>query len=165
MNNTIGLRTNDTNTTSNNTKTNRVPTSELGKDDFLKLLLLQMQNQDPMSPMDDKDSIAQMAQFSALEQMTNMNTLMQYSLINQESSMLFSYSQLIGKEVEYVVESKDDTAEGEEGKVVEEKSVVKSVSFKGNEAIFELENGKQISISQIFKIADTSKDLQPEPII
>lgn len=48
--------------------------SILGKDDFLKLLVTQMQYQDPLSPTDDTQSIAQMAQFSSLEQMENMNT-------------------------------------------------------------------------------------------
>src|SRR6476469_5100338 len=44
----------------------------LGKDDFLKLLVTQLQHQDPMNPMDDKDFMGQMAQFSTLEQITNM---------------------------------------------------------------------------------------------
>ena len=52
----------------------REPQQDMGKDEFLKLLITQLQNQDPTSPMEDKQFIAQMAQFSALEQMTNMST-------------------------------------------------------------------------------------------
>lgn len=46
----------------------RVPVRSLTQDDFLKLLTTQMSSQDPMNPMKDADFIAQMAQFSALEQ-------------------------------------------------------------------------------------------------
>lgn len=51
----------------------RNPSDQLGKDDFLLLLTTQLNNQDPMSPMEDMEFIGQMSQFSSLEQMLNMN--------------------------------------------------------------------------------------------
>lgn len=68
--------------------------STLGKDQFLKILITQLQNQDPMQPMEDKEFIAQMAQFSSVEQLMNIST--QLTALNQS---LGSVSGLIGKDI------------------------------------------------------------------
>jgi flagellar basal-body rod modification protein FlgD len=56
------------------TATPTAASSGLGKDTFMKLLVAQMRQQNPMEPTDDKEMIAQMTQFSMLEQITNMAT-------------------------------------------------------------------------------------------
>src|SRR4051794_22528118 len=71
----------------------------LGKDDFLKLMVAQMKNQDPMNPADDKDNIAQMAQFSSLEQITNLATATQ-DLANRMS--MTQNVGLLGHNVSYL---------------------------------------------------------------
>ncbi len=75
----------------------RVPKQELGKDDFLQLLIAQLTHQDPTSPMEDTQFIGQMAQFSSLEQMTNMN-----KNFTEVSEMLSGSSAVnaVGKKVE-----------------------------------------------------------------
>jgi flagellar basal-body rod modification protein FlgD len=70
----------DTTVSTTTTETLTNPESLLGKDDFLKLLTVQLQNQDPMSPLENNELVAQLAQFSSLEQMANMNQSLQDSL-------------------------------------------------------------------------------------
>jgi len=80
-----------------------LPNQSLGKDDFLKILLTQLAHQDPTAPMQDKEFIAQMAQFSSLEQMTNMAadfSRMARMLRNTEASGA------LGKAVEIQLEDK-----------------------------------------------------------
>lgn len=61
---------------------------ELGKNEFLTMLVAQMQNQDPMEPMDNAEMTAQLAQFSALEQMENLNS--QFEGFQQSSTAAMS---------------------------------------------------------------------------
>ncbi|MCL2809751.1 MAG: flagellar hook assembly protein FlgD [Treponema sp.] len=77
----------------------RQPQQSLGKDDFLKILITQLSYQDPTAPMDDKQFIAQMAQFSTLEQMTSMA-----SDFSKLTSMLMGNeaSTALGKNVEII---------------------------------------------------------------
>lgn len=56
--------------------------NDLDKDAFLRLLVTQLQNQDPLSPMEDREFIAQMAQFSSLEQMQNLNKTLETGQAN-----------------------------------------------------------------------------------
>jgi flagellar basal-body rod modification protein FlgD len=73
--------------------------SILGKDDFLKLLVGQMQNQDPLNPTDSAEYMGQMTQFSILEQITNLGQTMSASASNEYDQNAIG---LIGKEVSYL---------------------------------------------------------------
>jgi flagellar basal-body rod modification protein FlgD len=81
----------------------RIPMQTLGQEDFLKLLVTQMTSQDPMNPQKDTDFIAQMAQFSSLEQAKGLSEKMS----SMEASQQFTQAAaLLGKTV------KLQTAEG-----------------------------------------------------
>lgn len=56
-----------------NKQTDNTRKNDLDKDAFLRLLTTQLANQDPLNPMEDREFIAQLAQFSSLEQMQNLN--------------------------------------------------------------------------------------------
>ena len=70
----------------------------LGKDDFLKLLVGQLKNQDPLNPTSDTDFIGQMAQFSQLEQTTNMAAANEKLIAEQRGARAVA---LIGRTVTY----------------------------------------------------------------
>ncbi|HMJ01464.1 MAG TPA: flagellar hook capping FlgD N-terminal domain-containing protein [Conexibacter sp.] len=92
------------------TSPNTIPTGDprradhglLGKDDFLKLLIGQLQHQDPMNPGDPSEQMGQMTQFSILEQIANLAQSQQASAANDYDAQAIS---LIGKTVTY---TKDD---------------------------------------------------------
>lgn len=73
--------------------------NKMGKDGFLKLLSHQLANQDPMKPMDQKQFAADLAQFSQLEQMTNMNTKLDNLGSNAPSETKFYGASFLGKEI------------------------------------------------------------------
>ena len=85
--------------------------SDLGKEAFLKLLVTQMQYQDPLDPQDNAEYIAQLAQFSSLEQMTNLNdTLDKVNTLvgNMDTSLLVGQtSNFIGKDIEWLNDKKE----------------------------------------------------------
>lgn len=80
-----------------NKATTTTASKDLGKDQFLKILITQLRNQDPMQPMEDKEFIAQMAQFSSVEQLVNISS--QLKTLNQS---LGSISSMIGMEVSWI---------------------------------------------------------------
>ena len=99
-------RTVNTVATPDNTSVSTKGTSTLGKDAFLNLLVAQMKYQDPLNPTSDTEWIAQMATFSSLEEMQNMNQTISnsqaLSLVGK-TVIINSDSTLTGGKVDYVV--------------------------------------------------------------
>ncbi len=135
----------------------------LGKDDFLKLLVAELTNQDPLSPMDNKDMITQMAQFSSLEQMNNMSKSME-NLVGAfgalfQSSLLSQGAALIGKHVEGMNIDGSGFVNG----------IVESVQWlNGNpQLILVLEDGSKagVDMSDITFVTDPKEpDPDPDPV-
>src|SRR3954453_18280726 len=77
--------------------------TSMGKDDFLKLFVAQLQHQDPMNPMQDGEFMGQMASFSTLEQITNVSKANDTIASNLGMSQSLS---LLGKYVPYIDDQK-----------------------------------------------------------
>lgn len=73
--------------------------SELGKDQFLQLLVAQMNNQNPLDPQTNSEFVAQLAQFSTVEGIDNLNTSVESMLSSTQSSQALQASSLVGRKV------------------------------------------------------------------
>ncbi|MBN2654443.1 MAG: flagellar hook assembly protein FlgD [Nitrospirae bacterium] len=101
--------------------------SALLKDDFLKLLVTQLKNQDPLDPMDNSEFVSQLATFSSLEQISNMSKSMETFIANQNYQNATMAASVIGKEITSVT--------GETG-------VVKSISIEADGVFLEVNESK-----------------------
>lgn len=124
--------------TSGSDVTTRTTNNDLGKDEFLKLLITQFQYQDPLEPMSDTEFIAQMAQFSALEQMQNLNRSSQF----QQATLM------IGQNVKAEMVS-DGYTELVYGRVT-------SVRESNGEFYLTLDSGWQISTDEVLSVMNDS---------
>ena len=81
------------------------PSNDLGKDDFLKLLIAQLTHQDPTQPMQDTQFISQLAQYTGIEQQMTMNKNMETMIMQQSLSTVAQATALIGSIISYTDES------------------------------------------------------------
>ncbi len=153
------------------TKTNS--NNSLDKDAFLQLLVTQMQYQDPLDPQDNSEYVAQLAQFSALEQMTNVyESVSDVSKLvsNIDTSVLVSQlSSMIGQEVQWTTTTAQTDANGKA--IVDENgnTVTKSESYTGKvtgvsitdgvPTVIADVNGKsmQVAIGEITRIGEVAE--------
>ena len=143
----------------------------LDKDAFLQLLVTQMQYQDPLDPQDNSEYVAQLAQFSSLEQMTNVyKSIEEVSQLvsNIDTSVLVGQlSSMIGKDIAWTQETVRTDAEGKavvdaNGNAVTTKidyiGKVKGVNIvDGSPKIVAEYNGQtyQVAISDVRQVADS----------
>ncbi|MDF2557338.1 MAG: flagellar hook capping protein [Bacillales bacterium] len=125
------------NSSVNNNSQTSTPKSTLGKDDFLKILTTQLSNQDPSSPLNDKDFIAQMATFSSLEQMTNLNKMFE----KFSSLQMGQYASTIGKEIKWTPDGSTEPTTG----------VVTGIS-KDNGNFFYMVGNQKVPMEQVSQI-------------
>ncbi|WP_232305962.1 flagellar hook capping FlgD N-terminal domain-containing protein [Pontibacillus litoralis] len=128
----------------------------LGKDDFLKLLMTQLQHQDPTSPMDDKALVQQMTSFAMLEQVTQLSSTMNDLTVLVAYEPVAQYSHMIGKYVTYDVRN-------DEGEVTDTKSSeVVSVSMKDTLVFLELANGEKINVHEISSVHNEEVEIEDD---
>lgn len=113
--------------------------SKLKTEDFIKLMITQLQNQDPLEPDKSQDLLAQMSQIGQLQSTTDLQQSLK-SLVLQNS--LGSAGNLIGKMVRGL-DDKGDTVSG----------LVTSVRVENDQIFLELDNGKSLRLSHVTSIS------------
>ncbi len=121
----------------------RTPSPELNSDDFLTLLVAQLQNQDPLSPMDQQEFLGELSQFNILQQNIDLNDAFLHFLQFQELTQATS---LIGKEVVALTTNDDGTGNSYKGTVEE-------VYFTTSGAILRLDDDSEVSILDIVNVS------------
>lgn len=94
------------------------PHNQMGKDEFMKLLTFQLQNQDPMNPMDQSKFTGELAQFSQLEQLSNLNKKFDEGNKQQGIQDKFYAASFVGKKVVTTGSSLDLKESGDQGDVL-----------------------------------------------
>ena len=100
--------------------------SALGKDDFLKILVAQLQAQDPLAPMEGQEFASQLAQFSSLEQLTNVNDNLETSQAFDIAMSNSSAIALIGKNVD----APGNTVDLKSGGAIREDELHRGLGFR-----------------------------------
>ncbi|MBQ7478857.1 MAG: flagellar biosynthesis protein FlgD [Selenomonadaceae bacterium] len=147
----------------NSTKTSATGVnSALDKDAFLKLMVTQLQYQDPLDPQDNSEYVAELAQFSALEQMTNVSegiTNVTKLVGNLDTSVLVGQlSSMIGQDLQWTVTTSEADDEGnvkQTSTAVEGKVTGVSIS-DGEPTVIANANGKtyQVAIGDITRVGE-----------
>jgi flagellar basal-body rod modification protein FlgD len=112
--------------------------------DYMKLLVKQLQNQNPLEPLDNKDMSAQLAQFSQLQQTENLNASFGKVLESVQRSYA---SSLIGKEVSFQVQGADGTIATQTGEVEE-------VVIGADGALLLMIEDRQVKLADVTSIRD-----------
>lgn len=130
--------------------------SKLGKDAFMNLLVTQLKHQDPLAPTENQEFIAQLAQFSSLEGIQELNDNMLGLAVLQQSNALMAQltqsSDLIGKTVKYVDPKTNAEASGD----------VTSVKIKDGIAVLNIGN-EDIPLGNVTEVLGPSEPATQEP--
>ena len=134
-----------------------LPQSAMGKDAFMKLLVNQIKNQDPMEPTDNTAYLSQLAQFSSLEQMQALNdNIVGLALLQQNNALMAQLTQssaLIGQSVTYVDPASGETLTGTVG----------SVKIQDNLAVLSI-GGESIPLANVTEVlGHVPVDAEPAP--